>query len=254
MRAAIRDRRPEMFATRVHACVYCCVLSLMVGSCDPCAATVGCTGSPTVAVVGQIVDEITGAPVKNVRIEMRQQSGVTLQPPTATTTSQADGAFQLELPATDVGEAIVTLTVATPGKPPYEVPDVRLRASTAAGTATVLHPWVSAHPSFPYVLVLFHDPANEDGVANASVEFRRTGGPLMLSGGTPVSTVQGTTDGAGWVYLLNGITADRVGAVVGDLIIQVPPTGRTVILSQVTWPAVPRFRQPTTIVVVGVGP
>ena len=202
---------------------------------------------------GQIVEETTGRSVEGARLEMRSQIGVALSTETASAVTDDDGVFALELPASNVGDAIVTISVATPGRPSYVVPDVRARATVVTGEATVLPPWVDAHPAFPYVLVFFHDPLKEDPAPGATIEFTRTGGVNLFSADSPVLRVQGTTNEVGWLYLFSGITADRAGDVIGDLVIQVPPTGRSVVLKGVTFPAVVRFRQPTTIVVIGVG-
>jgi hypothetical protein len=227
------------------------LLVLPLIGCDPCGATLNCTGAPRVAVVGQIVDDNSGAPVGSASVMLQRQSGVMLEPLNAATTSTSDGAFELELPASTVGDAFVSLTVAAPGRPSYVVPDIRLTATTTSGSATVLQPWAAGRPHFPFVLIVYRDFATEQGAADATVEFRRTAGPLMMSGDTPVDTIRGTTDGVGWLYLFRDIRADRAGVVTGDLLIWT--SGDTLTLPQVTWEAVPRFKQPTLPVVVIIG-
>jgi len=243
--------RPAFRHTRV---ALGCVAALATAGCDPCSTTVGCSGSPVVAVVGQIVEDGTGVAMRNVRIDLVRQSGVALQSPTASTTTQANGTFALELPAGDTGEALVTLTVSTRGQPPYSIPDVRLRATTATGSATVLPPWVSANPTIPYVLIVRPDPDKEAGLANALVEFRRTAGPLLLSNGIPVASVKGKTDAWGWVYLFREVKAEGGGAITGDLVVHSPVTSDSVVITQVSLKVSPRFEQPTWIAVYGVGP
>jgi hypothetical protein len=202
-------------------------------------------------VVGQIVDDNSGEPVGSASVMLQRQSGVTLEPSSATTTSRSDGAFEIELQSSSVGDVVVSLTVAAPGRPSYVVPDVRLRATTTTGSATVLRPWAAGRPHFPFVLIVYRDLATEQGADGATVEFRRTAGPVMLAGDTPVDTIRGTTDAAGWLYLLRDVRADRAGVVTGDLLIWT--SGDTLMLPQVTWEAVPRFKQPTLPVVVIIG-
>jgi hypothetical protein len=225
-------------------------LCVVAGSCDPCTGTADCRRSPVVAVIGQIVDETSGMPVGDVQVAIARQSGVALQPSNGTTTSSANGMFELELAASDEGEVVVTVTVAAPGRRPYTVPDLRVAATTRTGTATVLHPWVAANPIFPYVVIL-HREGTQEGIANATVEFRPTAGPAILSSDTAVSIVRGTTDGSGWSYLFRGLTADQTGVITGDLTIRTD-SGTSLTLPQVTWSAAPRFHHETIVVVVAV--
>jgi hypothetical protein len=252
IRTATRGGTLEATRQRVYGWALCCALSFFVTSCDPCGTTLGCAQSPRLAVVGQIVDENTGVPAGGVQVEMRQQSGTALVGPTAITTTRSDGVFELELAATDLTYTHVSFTITAPGKAPYSVPDVRTRGTLKTGEATVLPPWVSAHPTFPYVLVFFKSVITEEPVPNTDIEFRRTGGVGLLQGDAEVTSAQGATDGAGWVYLFSGLNADRTGNLVGDLIVRLP--SGPVVIPAASFPAVARFRPQTTIVVLIVGP
>src|SRR5262245_23812203 len=91
------------------------VLVVAGSGCDPSGLTEGCDGTPTAAVTGQIVSEVNGLPIKDVRVDMILQSGVGLSKANLTTFTRADGTFLLATGAADVGESIVSIVVTAPG-------------------------------------------------------------------------------------------------------------------------------------------
>jgi hypothetical protein len=227
---------------------------LLVAACDPCGLALGCAQSPRAAVVGQILDDFTGHPMSGVRVEMRRQSGIGLDPDAIASTTGSDGLFRLESRALDAGDVSVTMTVTAPGYPSYDVPNVALRASVKTGEATVLAPWSSGRPSVAFVFELYRNGTNDERVANAFVEFRRTSGVAMFLGNNPVVKVTGTTDANGWVYLFHDVRADRAGDIIGDLVIQLPPPVDSAFVRGVSIPALPVFRPVDSGARVGVGP
>lgn len=232
--------------------VMAATLTASVSACDPCAGTFRCDGVTEAAIVGQIVDAATGEPLAGVRVEMTAEGGVARPGAAAATTTGTDGVFQLAIPATSRGDAIVTAVVAPPGQPSYSVPGIRVAVTGIAGDATVLHPWAAARPAIPYVIVVYRDVLLENAVVGAVVEFTRTGGPRMFSGDDIVTTVSGAVDAMGWIYLFAQLRAESAGVITGNLRIY-SPTGGIYEVQGVTWTAVPRFQQPTAIVVVAIG-
>jgi len=238
--------------TRVVAGLAAFTLALLTG-CDPCGLALGCAQSPRAALIGQMLDEVTGRPAGGVRVELRRQGGVALDPDVLTTTTGADGFFQFDTKAADGTEATVRMTIAAPGYPSYEVSDVRLRATVKTGEATILAPWSTGRPTLPYVVELYLNGTNDERVQNTLVEFRRTAGPIVLSGDTPVPVIQKTTSDAGWVYFFRELTADRAGDVVGDIIVHLPAPEPPFVIRGASFPAVPQFRPADLLARVGVG-
>jgi hypothetical protein len=237
---------------RVQALAAITVLLTLV-ACNPCSTTFSCEQSPRVAVLGQILDESSGMPVAGARIGMQRASGVGLFGAPAVMTTADDGVFQLEMLAAEVGESVVTIDVASPGRPPYQVLGVKARASVQTGEATVLRPWVSANPVFPWVVELFRNGTSDTRIVNSAVEFRRTGGVRMLSGGVEVNRAAATTNDVGWVFPFLGLTADAAGDVVGDLIVRLAPLDSAVLIG-LHFPAVPVFGPQLGLFRLGAGP
>lgn len=222
-----------------------------VTACEPCHPTLDCTRSPTVVIVGRIIEEGLGEGVPGVRIEATRDSGVSLLDAGATLTTSADGSFEIRLRAAAAGPAHLTLRVAHDNEPSYVVP-LRAQATVAQGDATVLPPWIDSRPRFQYVVVL----SGSDGVTplpNTLLEFRRTSGTQLFVDSGAVAFVRGTTGENGWSFLLENVWTDRVGSVFGDLrIIRAP--GDTVVLQQVAFAATPFFRERHQYLTIAVTP
>jgi hypothetical protein len=225
----------------------------VIGACDPCAGTLSCEQAPRVAIVGQILDQSTGAPVAGARIEMRPSSGPPFLSSVAGTTTGSQGTFEVELLTGSIGDAVVTIRVASPGKPPYDVLQVPTRATISTGEATVLRPWVSANPTLPYVVELYLAGTSDDRVANSQVVFRRTSGVRLFRDGVELTTTSAMTNDAGWVFPFFGLTSDNAGDVVGDLVVYFSATDSAVVPGLV-FPAVPIFGPQLGLARIGVGP
>lgn len=200
---------------------------IALGGCDPCGFTIGCERAPAIVVVGHILDEDTGRPVARTRVAVRVDSGVATGQDESIT--GADGGFELELRAGAVGPAFVTVEVSRPGKPSYRRPDIATAATSLAGDAVVLPPWLDARPRFSYVIVTFAGIPSA-GVPGVELEFQRTGGQVMYSDSGIVERVVGATGENGWSFLMSGLWTDVVGDVIGDLTVRAPgdATPRTI--------------------------
>jgi hypothetical protein len=148
-----------------------------------------------------------------------------------------------------------TVHVAPSGAPSYDVPGVSLLASTSAGDATVLPPWAASQPNFPYVFEFYLDDTNDKPVANAPVEFRRTGGVTLVSDkGQVTDTVRGTTDNTGWVRLLIHTRAPVADDVVGDVAIEISQPPFVSVVHNVRARAIPTYRPQVLVIRRTVGP
>lgn len=247
-----RVRRIGGVRRRVYGPAVALLVTLFAFSCDPCAGTLSCSTTPAVNIVGQILDEETAKGVDGASVEFRRTGGASLSLDTAVGHTRAGGVFLLELPATADGSVIGTMRVAPPSGPAYEVTGLSLKVTRRSGEATVLPPWSSAQPTFPYVFQFVLAGTQDQRIADASVEFHRTGGVALVSGNQPVDTVRGTTDPSGWVRLLYGVRAGITEDVVGDLLIHVPSRAAPTIVRDVRVRAQQGYRPPIGLIHVDV--
>lgn len=243
MRLEARVRRVGLLAALVA--------TAWVSACDPCAPTFGCESTPSATLVGQLVDPGSGLPIANASVSARQTGGVALATGSATTTSGSDGSFELSLPANDVGDVVVDVSIQSIGHDVYVVADLPMSATGKAGDATVVPPWVGFTPEFPVVIAL--RDTLEAAIGNAVVVFRRTGGRRMLAGTTAIDSIRGTTQPDGFLRLLDGITTDTTGEVFGDFVIRLP-SGAVRVAGGHSVTALPDFRRPVGFIVLRVIP
>jgi hypothetical protein len=141
---------------------------------------------------------------------------------------------------------LVNVLVETTGQASYVVSDVRLEATRKAGDATVERPWVGFQPEFP-AIVGFRD-ANDVAISGATVVFRRTAGRRLFRSGVPIDSVSGTTEPDGYLRILERITTDTTGSVIGDVEIRLP-SGAVHTFNALAITAVPDFRQQPAYIV-----
>jgi hypothetical protein len=228
-------------------------MTIAVSACDPCSATFSCEQSPRVAVVGQILDERSGSPVKGAMIELRRVSGVEFLSDDVTATTSRNGTFELEARTKSLGDALITIHIASPGKQPYDVLALTTRATVLTGDATVLRPWVAANPTLPYVIELYRNGTADERIINTEVEFRRSSGVRMFKDGAEISSTTTTTTDIGWAFSFYGITTDNAGDLVGDLIIRFSPSD-SIVVAGVGFSSVPTFGPQLGVARIGVGP
>lgn len=215
--------------------------------CDPCGLVLSCRQAPVVAVTGQVVDAETGASISNAAITARYESGVSVAGSPTQTRTSSDGYFEVSFPAASAGNTWLEFTVASPGRSPYVVPGVRATAKLTAGDAEVLAPWVSSRPEIPFAL--FIQSRSGADVNGATITFQRTAGRRLFSGGSPVPSIQGMTEGGGLIFLFSGASTDTVGDVVGNIIVA-RPGAPVVTVPGMVITSVPEFRrQHSTILV-----
>ena len=227
------------------------LVALGVSACDPCSLVPSCGQAPRISVVGQIVDDTTGVPVRNARVVMVVDSGVTALVPSAAAVTGGNGTFELELPMASLGHAYVTFSISSPGKPTYRIPGIHTSATVLTGDALVLRPWVSAFPALQYVIELYRDGTNDERVADARVDFRRTDGARMFANGVEIQSVTGVTNDVGWIFPFRGVTTDEASVVVGDLVVHHAP-GDSAIIAGLRFPALATFSPGTGLVRLGI--
>ena len=217
------------------------LILLALAGCDPCAPTFGCEAQATATLVGQVVDPSNGLPLENTTITIERIGGVSVSQISATTRSANDGSFQLSLPAAASGDLLVAAAIHTPGRPRYVVDSVAIQVTHKAGDATVVRPWVGFSPEFPVVIAV--RDLQDVPIPGSVVVFRRSSGIKLLAGGVLVDSVSGTTGPDGFLRLLQGISTDTTGSVIGDFVVRLPSgITRTLLSQQIT--ALPEFHQP----------
>lgn len=196
-------------------------------ACDPCAGVVGCSGNPRVGLSGMIVDRgdptnadrdpISGAnipplrPAPGVRVEVTWLTGVPVTTTTATATTDADGWWKVDLPATDEGEVAVDVRVSAPGGVPYRVQGLVVKASRTRGAGNVVGRW-TREPFLTQVGELY-DASTGAPITGARITAVPRGGVGVAAiGSTEVPMV--SFDGGRFIYSVRPL-AD--GVVVLDL-------------------------------------
>lgn len=174
-------------------------LPLAIAGCGPCDGVVGCQASPRVSVSGQIVDRSAfGTPVKGVRVEVARTGGTELATMSGTATTDAQGWWNVSLPAPggDGGDGVTVDVTVTPPPPlkPYRVGGIALRTSRTRGDGQVLGRWVS-RPFITYIGEL-RDRVSGAPIAGARITWVRRGGVEVQT--TPLTQVTQTTTGIGY--------------------------------------------------------
>lgn len=171
----------------------------VVVACDPCNGVLGCTVAARVGVSGQIVDRQSGgAPVSGVRVEVVRTGGVETDAPSATTTTDGQGTWEVSLGAHSAGvvDVDVVVTPAAPGMP-YRVRGLQLNATTTRGQGNVVGRW-AAQPYISYIGTL-RDRVTGQPIAGATVTYSRAGG---IEVDTTIATLRTQqTSGLGYFFL-----------------------------------------------------
>jgi hypothetical protein len=227
--------------------------ALALAACDPCFGTVECRTAPLLVASGQIVRAEDGHGVRDVRVDLIRSGGVGLAADSGSAITDVDGFWRVAIPANAIGSVTADFAVTSPDAS-YRVYGVALRTNTRAGESNLLDRWVTK-PYFPIIAQLHWRGSVNDPVANAAVEFRRTGG-VELGGTDPGSAVfSGTTDGRGFVTLASAqssVFARNAGETVGDL--SVNWQGHTSVTGPVRLRSQYEYHRSNEIIVLGVGP
>lgn len=200
-----------------------------LAACNPCDGVVGCSQDARVSVGGQIVDRAAyGAPVAGVRVTVDRVGGAELGAESASSSTDAQGWWHVELPArAAAGEGVsVDVTVAPPAPlKPYRVSGLTLRTSTRLGDGQVFGRWVTK----PYITYIgeIRDRATGAPVSGATVTFVRRGGIDVAA--TPLTQVTQPTTGIGY-FTLDLVPSD-FAPLVADFVVERPGYATTTIHS-----------------------
>jgi O-antigen ligase/polysaccharide polymerase Wzy-like membrane protein len=212
----------------------------LVTSCDPCAGTIGCTTTPHVTIAGTIVNHVSGAPISGARLVVRVAT--TGAAADASTTTDAQGLWEVNIATADEGAAAADITVTAPQLPAYTVSGISVRASRRSGDATALGLWTD----IPFVRHLATVVHLSSPLAGAQVHFAIASGPTLVS-----SQTDGTTNSAG-VFELD-FTAHEVGRIVGDLTVTHVSLPRPLVVHNYSIPLDYRFGIPEPSGTIGRG-
>lgn len=199
---------------------------LSIAACqDPCFLVAGCHSTDRVAVEGRILDGQSGLAVPGTAVTLLVRTAGNID--SAGVVSDERGLFSLVVPLSGLAPDSVALRVLPPGKPGYVISPLDCKPVTKWGDACVLNPIVT-EPSFPLFRFVYRSDLARPA-ANVRVVFTRTSGARLV--GLPDGgSIEGTTDALGYVLLIPpGIYPDSLGAVIGELKLDLPaPLGTTV--------------------------
>jgi hypothetical protein len=190
-------------------------------ACDPCSGVALCFVEPHVGMSGRLLNDTTGKPISNAAIDLLWAGGVRLERDSVRVVTDANGLFEIDVVAAEVGESVVNVAVQPPSAEGYRVIGLTLRAAIRGGEARVFPPWTNV-PQLPDFGEAFRRGAGRENLANAEIEFRPTSGVALRN--LPGGVWRTTTNGSGLFPLFGGaITPVDVGDVIGDLTIFLPP-------------------------------
>lgn len=224
-----------------------------IAACDPCAGVGACNTGPRVSVEGTLVNSLTGLGAPNVRVDLVRTAGVALESDSLSVVTDAEGHWQISVPASRAGDAVVDINVRPPNHPPYRATGFHLSTSDRRGDGHVLPTWV-VDPIFGYAVELHYRARSVMRAANVPIEFRRTGGiDYYINTTNPV--FQAVTDDAGRVALFDiAAHATGLGDLVGDVIAHLPAPFAPDTIRGLRLSATPLLHPATQILVLGVGP
>jgi hypothetical protein len=206
---------------------------LALAACDPCSGIARCASSPYLAATGQIVDPATAQGVAGAGVAMRRTDGVGVEVESQSTHTDAEGFWRLEFAPASEGTLEVEAEVAPPGGAAYRIPGLQLVTKRSRGDANLNQRWVTA-PYFYNFLEIFRRGTADERIENAQVQFRRTGGVMLTGPGVQTGVYRNVTDAGGRMPLFpstgeNAVLPTDGSAVIGDLTIDSPGLGRTII-------------------------
>ena len=227
-------------------------------ACDPCSGVASCSRGDYLAAAGQIVDVETGRGVDGVRLDLVRTDGLQLDADSISAVTSDGGFWRAEFSPTAPGDLDVDVEVSPPGEEPYRLHGIRLSTRSHGGDANLNERWVT-RLYFNYMGELYLNGTEDQRIANAPVEFRRTRGVSIYGPGQDAGVHRAGTDFAGRVNLFpalksGGVFAREEAALIGDLTVQLPSGLGTAVLRGVALVPTHLYRQPSIIARAPVGP
>lgn len=179
--------------------------ALLLSGCDPCSGALMCSTQPTIALSGQIVEPVSGAPVRGAVVTVQDVQAVT----------ESNGRWELVLLAA-AGVTQLDVTVKAPQLAPYTVRGVPVHPQTRRGEVQELGRW-NSRPTARYQATLQRNGAP---VAGAAVSFTSQSGVAATMIGGPSST------NSGGIFTMFLAGAGEVGNAIGTLTVSHPSFSR----------------------------
>lgn len=218
--SAISTRMPRQLYRIAWAMALC-----IASACDPCAGVASCSVEPRVALAGQVVNT-AGQGVGGILVDVVRSGGGD----SLSTVTDAGGFWRIAFPPGMPTTAAVDVVVTNGSISSYRV-RVPVTPVDRGGDALVLPQW-NAIPAFNDIGEIYVRSSGDVRVANAPVEFRRTGGVELRGNATATSVIQGMTDPSGRVNLFiprtPDVLANTTGELLGNLTVQLPGGPSTV--------------------------
>lgn len=170
---------------------------------------------PFVDYVGELIYRRLGIPLAYSNVRFVRTSGARLaRGDTVRTSAGPDGYFYLEAVAVETGEVVGDLTLTPPDFPrPYVIRGVRLPVRLTDRLPTFDRSF-RVGATLEYVLEVRARGTNQP-LVGADVEFRRTGGVLLMR-----DVVTGRTGAGGRVLLAPAPQTEAAGDVIGDVTVR----------------------------------
>jgi hypothetical protein len=222
----VADRRASTLLATVLAGA---ALALAMAGCEPCSGVASCSPGQYLAADGQTVDLAQGNPLPGVRIDIVRVGGIALAADSVSTISDQQGLWHAELSASEWGTLVADINVSPPGLPSYRLRNVELQTKVHRGDGNLNERWTSALYFAAYG-EFFINGTNDQRLAGAQVQFRRTSGIPWSGSGVHGDVWAATTDALGHVQLFpsdgdNAVTVFEGGPLVGTLTITAPTGG-----------------------------
>lgn len=198
--------------------------TLLLSGCDPCSGALTCSTEPTIALSGQIVEPISGAPVHGAVVTVQNVQAV----------SESNGRWELAFPAL-AGVTQVDVTVKAPQRTPYTVRGVPVHPQSRGGEVQELGRW-NSRPTARYQGTL---ERRGTPVAGAVVSFTPQSGVAATVMGGPVST------NGGGIFTMFLAGDGEVGNAIGTLTVSHPSLSRPSQLSGFVIPVTQQWDLPS---------
>jgi hypothetical protein len=220
----------------------------MSAGCSPCAGFFECQGDAGSFIEGRLVDATTASFASGARIR------ATAGGDTVETTTASDGTFALALPAVPADGAFALLVTA-PGESTYVERSLRCPPTTVRGAGCPL-PILITRPVVQGGGFVSFRGADRASVPATPVVFRRTSGVRLTGFGVAGDSLVFAIDvDAGHINLFpTGVFATDVGAIVGDLIVRLPPPLDSAVVPDMTLQATAFFQRLTAPALLAIGP
>ena len=181
------------------------LLALALSACDPCSGVIGCSTVPRLAFAGQIVEPLSGAPVRGAVVRVAGTHAVT----------EANGRWELWVSSAAASGPLIDVLVEAPGEKPYTA-RVPAKPVTRAGEVQELGRW-NSRPFVRFQGTLQRtDGSPIDG---AAVSFAPTAG-------VPVTFVSSEPTNSGGIFSLFLAGETEVGETIGTLTVSHPSFAR----------------------------